>query len=501
MPQRFISGMDCAAYSGGEGGRFMHRLMVEWLTQVVGWPAHDLIGSTWDNVAGSGSVAETTTVKVIEITSPSYVFSTSNENWYLTLTGFTSPYEARDGIYRIRKFLGAVGDVYTLEIYQNQGVHSDGFPVGHTGLNWRLWAANDTYCPTSTADVAVLTGRGKTGAGLGDAQGTGDSFSLAGTTITFTDAGATFQDHDVGKDIVIEGATTPGNDGTFVITSRISATQITYENASGATEAYSGTWKIRYDFHVYMQCDSWDYGYGGLRASPWASWDNVTHNWAAGDNRYTSLVYPTGGTGGMPGWMHRPIIWAEADEDHFTFTVLALQIDGNYSIWMHYSAGEFDPFYPEYDARPVWVNVGNDNGGFYIYQNELPIIGYHSNVHNISFYYGVKGLAYDDTTTLTYYQMIPHVPSSANYNWVSNSRRKLSSYSRQAYRIPIIAESRTSGFMELRGTIRNYWYCNQTLPLQYPLGANGEFMHPIGGIMIPWNGAKSAFPAGRSQVG
>lgn len=494
MPQRFISGMDCTYPSAAAGGRFMHRLMVEWLTQVVGWGAHDLVGSNWNNVAASGSgSADTTDSKTIEITSGGYAFSTADEGSYLTITGFSAPYEARDGIYRIRKYLGSAGSVYTLEVHANQGVHSDGFPVD-TGMDWRLWEGNDSYCPTSTSDVAVLTGRGKTGAGLADGQGTGDSFSLSGSTITFTDAAANFQTHDVGKEIIIAGATTPGNDGTFTIVSRISTTQVTYTNASGATEAFTGTWQIRYDYHVYMQCNSWDYGYGGLRGAPWASWNNVTHGWD--DNRYTSLVSPSN----AGGWMHRAVVWAEADENHFTFAVLTMQVDGDWSTWMFYAAGEFKPFYPEYDPRPIWVYVGNDTG-LRIWSNPMPVIGYHSQNYLLTFYYGIKGLAYDDLTTVTYYQMMPNVPSSLSRNWIAHPRRKVSMYSRQAYRIPIVAEGRTSGYMELRGTIRDFWYCNNALPLEYPLGASGEYIHAFGGIMMPWNGARSAFPLGQSQVG
>jgi len=56
----------------------------------------------------------------------------------------------------------------------------------------------------------------------------------------------------VGREITIAGATTPGNDGTFVITSYISTTQVTYENAGGATEAGAGTWAA---FEQYFHFD------------------------------------------------------------------------------------------------------------------------------------------------------------------------------------------------------------------------------------------------------
>lgn len=72
-------------------------------------------------------------------------------------------------------------------------------------------------------------------------EGTNSAFSLSGTTITFTAGASVFTADMVGREITVAGATSPGNDGTFVITSFISGTQVTYENAGGATEAGAGT--------------------------------------------------------------------------------------------------------------------------------------------------------------------------------------------------------------------------------------------------------------------
>jgi len=85
---------------------------------------------------------------------------------------------------------------------------------------------------------------------FGSVDGTNSQFTLAGSTITFTSNEALFTADMVGREITITGATTPGNDGTFVITSYISGTQVTYENAGGATEAGAGTWDVgAYYFH------------------------------------------------------------------------------------------------------------------------------------------------------------------------------------------------------------------------------------------------------------
>ncbi len=75
-------------------------------------------------------------------------------------------------------------------------------------------------------------------------SGTGDSFTFALGVVTLTDAAALFTPAHVGLVITIVGATSPGNNGSFTIASYISATQVTYANATGVTEAFPGTWSI-----------------------------------------------------------------------------------------------------------------------------------------------------------------------------------------------------------------------------------------------------------------
>lgn len=119
------------------------------------------------------------------------------------------------------------------------------------GYWWKEWAqaVRSVYMVASTYagyanGLEKWSSREKNRRLSGSGSGTGDSFSKTGSTITLTDAGAAWVVSDVGKTIKISGATTSGNNGLFVITSRISGTQITYENASGATEAFAGTWAI-----------------------------------------------------------------------------------------------------------------------------------------------------------------------------------------------------------------------------------------------------------------
>jgi hypothetical protein len=94
--------------------------------------------------------------------------------------------------------------------------------------------------PATSGNYPVLLDSGK----MGTRSGTGDSFAFSGVVITLTDAAALFTTDLVGKLITIAGATSGGNDGTFVITDVPSTTTLTYVNASGVAEAFPGTWTI-----------------------------------------------------------------------------------------------------------------------------------------------------------------------------------------------------------------------------------------------------------------
>lgn len=96
--------------------------------------------------------------------------------------------------------------------------------------------------PSTTGQVVAPVGFART-ASSGAATGTGDSFAFSSPTVTLTDAGASFSPADTGKIINIAGATSSANNGYFVIT-YVSATQVSWTNASGVAEAYTGTWTL-----------------------------------------------------------------------------------------------------------------------------------------------------------------------------------------------------------------------------------------------------------------
>ena len=99
-----------------------------------------------------------------------------------------------------------------------------------------------------TGDLVIVATQARAALGnitvLASHAGTGDSFAVTGTTVTLTDAAATFVASDAGRPIVIAGATTPANNGTFTITKFIDPSNITYTNAAGVAEVYAGAWTI-----------------------------------------------------------------------------------------------------------------------------------------------------------------------------------------------------------------------------------------------------------------
>lgn len=89
--------------------------------------------------------------------------------------------------------------------------------------------------PGEDEEVVQLTGR---------VSDTGDSFAFGLPVVTFTKAGANFPTSLIGTRVSIAGATSGGNDGTFVITGVPGPTQLTWNNTNGAAEAFPGTWTL-----------------------------------------------------------------------------------------------------------------------------------------------------------------------------------------------------------------------------------------------------------------
>lgn len=74
--------------------------------------------------------------------------------------------------------------------------------------------------------------------------GNGDTIGGAAPNMTLTDAAGLFTPSIVGANLVITGATTPANNGVFLITGYTSPTVISYSNAAGVAEAFTGGWAV-----------------------------------------------------------------------------------------------------------------------------------------------------------------------------------------------------------------------------------------------------------------
>lgn len=483
MPKRYQNGIDLSYVGSNYASRTFSRWMFEFLTKVVGWSVVDIVSGTgWDNYVAQGSTASTTDSETILITSAGYAFSSTDVDSYLTITGFSSPNDVRDGIYKIEQVTPAGGDDYSVRVNIIAGVHEDGLPVGASSLNWYLWRGDATYTPTA-ANVAVLEGTGYTGAGLNIGTGTGDSITMAGSLATLDDAAANFQTSDVGKYVTISGASNGGNNGKFQITARNSATQIEYTNASGVTETSAFTWAISYPFHLHIELWT-SYQYPPIfRISPFASWNSGTHTW--NDNRYTGQVYLSHSNWYIE-YKDRYIVQAEADLDHITVSFTADNF-GGYITPGFISIGEIDTFYPLLDPNPILIHkfqqIDQARRAFGTYYDA----GYGS--------FNGYGLSWDDETTLTYRMMYHHTAANYTSNFMLGSVRARSKFSDKLYRLPLFYESVTAGHTEIRGKARYAWITGHGNAGSTPFGANLEYMHGYYGYVFPWNGSRSGSPA------
>jgi len=214
---------------------------------------------------------------------------------------------------------------------------------------------------------------------------------------------------------------------------------------------------------------------------PYGNWDNVGHAWS--DSRHTAAWGPNYNEILKYQWSH---CWAHADETSLTFF---LHIDmrewssRNLHVF-YYHIGELNPFYPSQDPRPVIGLTGET----YTYEDSYQLFGYGKSSRSS---YEGRMLGYDDLTTLTQYFMFLHSPTSYNDNWIGWYRAKFSQYSGKMYRFPIIAESRTTGYQEIRGPLRNLWFTARATKPMLPYGTNREYLHLVGGLSIPWHGSRN----------
>jgi hypothetical protein len=135
-------------------GFVLSRWLFEWLTQVVGWTAHDTQNSRWTDViaSGTGATAGATTADStkVDMSSSGRSWTSADIGKYITVTGLTTT--LRDGVYRIKYV--EPSDIVVLDT--KRGVHEDGLPNSET-FDWRLWDYTTTYTP-GNEEWAVVRG-------------------------------------------------------------------------------------------------------------------------------------------------------------------------------------------------------------------------------------------------------------------------------------------------------------------------------------------------------
>ena len=180
---------------------------------------------------------------VMTLTDAAGLFVAADVGRSLSIAGAANT--ANNGTFTITSRISATQITY---------VNASGVAQAYAG-NWTITSCCASQCrPYITifmTDGAETCGGNPAGAGVGadallrtdvNKSGVGDAFTLAGTTITLTDAGAAFTAADVGQSITVAGSTTAGNNGTFLVTAVPSATSVQYTNAAGVAETFPGTW-------------------------------------------------------------------------------------------------------------------------------------------------------------------------------------------------------------------------------------------------------------------
>jgi hypothetical protein len=159
MADSFQNGLLLTAAVSSRAGRTFSRWLYEFATQICGWTAiDDDGGGLWTSTkdTGSNGASVSGNESRFNITGDSYTFASgTDEGRYLTITGFSTAFAARKGIYRIKRVISSK----EVELDIQFSVHDAGIPYPETGLSWRLWAADTSDTPDG-ADWAVVEGYG-----------------------------------------------------------------------------------------------------------------------------------------------------------------------------------------------------------------------------------------------------------------------------------------------------------------------------------------------------
>jgi len=236
----------------------------------------------------------------------------------------------------------------------------------------------------------------------------------------------------------------------------------------------TGTQGGAYNFHVQVKQQATDAHFPQFQIGPFATFSGGV--WTDGRN-----------TTAFESWVASNLtdnsrIYACGDSDRI---IVAVRQMDNSLCWNFLYIGEMDAFYDNsVDPNPVMLWCGNNS------TSDVTELFGRQKSGSSTFWNSGRGLAANDTTTLSYLASYFQVsPGTGNLGWTTGTQRRWSARSSRIYRQSLIAESQTSGNMEMRGSLRGVWLGNNHLNRGTPFGRNSEFLHVVGGLIIPWNGS------------
>ncbi len=194
------------------------------------------------NTAGTGDSLAVAT-GVVTITDAAGLFSAGHVGRRITIAGSTN--RKNDGAFAIASYVSATQVTYTnAAAIAETSSFAWSIEDGDTGTILLDCHSQFTRNPITTGPNAkIIGGTIERPTSTIDAAGIGDVFTLASTTVTLTDAAGRFLPSHHGKIVTVAGATSGANDGAFRIT-YINSQQISWTNAAGVAEYFTGNWWI-----------------------------------------------------------------------------------------------------------------------------------------------------------------------------------------------------------------------------------------------------------------
>ncbi len=199
------------------------------------------IDNCWSyNQRGFSRVCAGSTISNCTFERPTWTLDTCGLGGEFTLSGSTITFVHRSG-----KFLPSdVGKHITITGATTSGNNGRFMITAYTSATTVTWANASGATELHTATGTHWIARGEKN-GLGNGV---SALTKVSNTMTLVSSTAAFDASDLYKTIRIADATTLANESAFVITAVNSSTSVSYTNASGVAETFSGIWTIdRFD--------------------------------------------------------------------------------------------------------------------------------------------------------------------------------------------------------------------------------------------------------------